>query len=414
MFDWMSDASQQLWRNGLVLIPLCLIVGAICRCFPCRPATRHVLWLSVLAASVVLPFLPQPPVQDMTRAAGGAWDRSKQVAGVAATLWSELSADAAEHEANRDDGDPTPSLYIVDATLASPLTSMTDLDDCECEWTDVENLAPFSSWIASGGEPADIDDLVEDFPLEPIEPIESMDPVWWWSAAADDESELEPIPAAIAATQDPEFPSQTQNRDGPATALSGERDVAPAPIPVTENAITEIPPSSDAAPSVPTWRRWLLGLAAVRDAVGRLPVLPAPIWIGGIVLLAIAHLIATLRFHYRVRTSSSAPAATRRLVLDVAASMDLSTAPETHFVDAHVSPLVWRPWMSERPRLVLPRPLWEQLDARGATRDCVPRIGASEAPGSLGALGADARGPGVLVASAGVVGAASRGRRGGA
>ena len=53
-----SLPTELLWRSALAVIPLALIVAAICRFTPCRPCTRHALWLVVLALLVAAPLLP--------------------------------------------------------------------------------------------------------------------------------------------------------------------------------------------------------------------------------------------------------------------------------------------------------------------------------------------------------------------
>ena len=50
-----------LWRHALAVIPLALFVALLVRCLPCRPATRHMLWLVVLLWLIVAPLLPEAP-----------------------------------------------------------------------------------------------------------------------------------------------------------------------------------------------------------------------------------------------------------------------------------------------------------------------------------------------------------------
>ena len=54
-----SIPTELLWRSALAVIPLALIVAAISRWTPCRPSTRHALWLVVLVLLVVAPLLPR-------------------------------------------------------------------------------------------------------------------------------------------------------------------------------------------------------------------------------------------------------------------------------------------------------------------------------------------------------------------
>ena len=57
----LSVPSDLLWRHALAAIPLILLIAGVTRWVPCRPATRHTLWLSALLWLLVAPFLPQAP-----------------------------------------------------------------------------------------------------------------------------------------------------------------------------------------------------------------------------------------------------------------------------------------------------------------------------------------------------------------
>ena len=64
MPSWPVAITEFLWQNALAAVPLVLIVAAICKCVPCRPSTRHFLWLLVL----VLLLAPRiAPPERLTR-----------------------------------------------------------------------------------------------------------------------------------------------------------------------------------------------------------------------------------------------------------------------------------------------------------------------------------------------------------
>ena len=44
--EWIP--TDLLWRNALAVVPIAILVAVFCRWMPCRPATRHTLWLVVL------------------------------------------------------------------------------------------------------------------------------------------------------------------------------------------------------------------------------------------------------------------------------------------------------------------------------------------------------------------------------
>ena len=48
----MLDRHMELmWAGALGAIPIAVIVGVVCRLFVRRPATRHAMWVMVLASS---------------------------------------------------------------------------------------------------------------------------------------------------------------------------------------------------------------------------------------------------------------------------------------------------------------------------------------------------------------------------
>ena len=68
METWSGIETGALWRHAIGVIPLVLVVAGVTRFMPCRPATRHVLWLTVLIGLLVSPLLPQAPSMDLTGA----------------------------------------------------------------------------------------------------------------------------------------------------------------------------------------------------------------------------------------------------------------------------------------------------------------------------------------------------------
>ena len=63
MFEWAGPAMDTLWHNGLAAIPLVLVAAAASRFLPCLPATRHLIWVTVLIWLVGSSLLPQAPVR---------------------------------------------------------------------------------------------------------------------------------------------------------------------------------------------------------------------------------------------------------------------------------------------------------------------------------------------------------------
>ncbi len=93
-----------------------------------------------------------------------------------------------------------------------------------------------------------------------------------------------------------------------------------------------------------------------------LPPLPAGIWLGGIAVLvavAAARISRSLRL---VRAGMPAPPSVVRMVAGAARELGLSRPPLTLMVEQPVSPMLW---CGRRACMILPRPLWMQLDDVG-------------------------------------------------
>src|SRR6185503_12579970 len=48
---------EHLWRNALGAIPFAVLIALLCRVVPCRPSTRHSLWLILLISLLVPPLV---------------------------------------------------------------------------------------------------------------------------------------------------------------------------------------------------------------------------------------------------------------------------------------------------------------------------------------------------------------------
>lgn len=70
MPEWSTWLTQVLWRNGLAVVPMALIVWMLVRWGVRRPATRHALWLGALVWLVAAMALP-PIAVDLAGTASG-------------------------------------------------------------------------------------------------------------------------------------------------------------------------------------------------------------------------------------------------------------------------------------------------------------------------------------------------------
>ena len=62
---WACSMLESLWLNAITAIPLVIIVVAVCKWTPCRPSTRHFLWLLVLMLLVIPRFSHPEKVTDL-------------------------------------------------------------------------------------------------------------------------------------------------------------------------------------------------------------------------------------------------------------------------------------------------------------------------------------------------------------
>jgi hypothetical protein len=76
--DWLGVAVEHLWHNGIAAVPLVAVAAIATRMLPCRPATRHTMWVMVLVWLLLPPLVPQwtpatqpaaPAVVEETKAA---------------------------------------------------------------------------------------------------------------------------------------------------------------------------------------------------------------------------------------------------------------------------------------------------------------------------------------------------------
>jgi bla regulator protein BlaR1 len=120
---------------------------------------------------------------------------------------------------------------------------------------------------------------------------------------------------------------------------------------------TTIVPTPDAS-AVDEARPWPIELATACRVLGG-------VWLAGALATAVLAGSRILRFQRSLRDASPAGLAVEGEVAALAADMGLRRPPRVDFIDARVTPMLWG--MGWRPRLILPRMLWKDLDARRRT-----------------------------------------------
>ncbi len=107
---------------------------------------------------------------------------------------------------------------------------------------------------------------------------------------------------------------------------------------------------------------WLVGLAGVRDALGRLPSVPPLFWFSGAIVLVMMLAVRFAKFRKLMSDALPAPREVNALVRLVADHIGLRVAPRAYMVDARISPMIY---CGRATRLLIPVDLWNQLDRDG-------------------------------------------------
>ncbi len=365
-----------LWRNGIAVVPLVLMVALMCRLSRGRPATRHGLWLFVILWLVVPPLAPTLDAGFLT--APTLEDESSLDAIPAATRLVEPPK--APKESLQA---PTPPRTVARTELGPPTRLASEADSVgllsdlggsrqgptealEATIPPADPDPPNDRPVANSARPLVIAyPGPEETPRQPIH------------AHGLFQLNVEPRPPGRAAARKPDSESALKRVASGASpiGLSPDRrsfpNDTPAPPMVTDESARTVERESTTGPAQ-TWglsrlfetfgARWLIGLIGVRDALGRLPPMPVSIWAAGLVLIVG---LQTLRFaRFRGLLARAVPAS-GRIIAEVrlaADSIGLRSIPETMVIEERVSPMIW---CGRRTRLLLPAGLWSQLDEVG-------------------------------------------------
>ncbi|HEY3245886.1 MAG TPA: M56 family metallopeptidase [Phycisphaerae bacterium] len=356
MGSWTWLLTDPLWRTALTVIPLVLGVAVICHFVPLLPATRHTLWLVVLLWLIASPLLPASSMPGLLARLiphGGA--PSEQLA-LAPASPDQASAAVAQTPAidtssavpSASDTNPIATAFAPDIPTASDV---------------IVNSTPRPR-VPPAARPAPV--LMPDLPISGAYPPDRPGQVPTSSAVL-----VEIQTPAPRASAESEHSDDARWRAMQATAPPEDLSAAEAPRGDSSSEIagsaTSAAPASDGslpraenAPSkASAWRTWIIGLRAVRDALVRLPSMPVNVWLGGMALLLSIQFVRCLRARCALRAAVIAPASVTGMVREVAGALGMRQVPETLMVAGQLSPMIT---CGRRPRLVLPRALWGQLD----------------------------------------------------
>jgi beta-lactamase regulating signal transducer with metallopeptidase domain len=344
-------ATDELWRFALAAIPLAVIVAVVCRCLPCRPTTRHTLWLTLLGLFLIAPLLPQAPVPDLA-----SWlEPENGTEAVLPPLTAAVEEPVKTGEMKKDPppapptelaGDPSPGTAVARALHPlsdawQPFMIRPAAAESAPAPTTVARI-PGSSDRSSGPEP--------DGGGPPAPRSGELHPRQF----ATTQSAPNNVDAARLRLP---LPHRRDADGGPAA------EIPPAPLAEGRRAAVVEP---DAAPdsdrSVTVWAQWLVHLRTIRDAVMDLPPIPTSVWAGGAALLMVITAARALRFRNLLKSAEPPSPVTLHHVAQAAASLGLRRAPQTLMVNQRISPMVW---CGRRVCLLLPDGLWRDLDEAG-------------------------------------------------
>ncbi len=361
MAEWASLVADALWRNGVAAVPLVMLTALASKLLPCRPATRHTMWLVVLGWLFVPSFLPEPPREQLAavvRELPAVWTDFVGPPD-AATEPPDLSLDLlrvaltplapALRRANDVSVTPTvrtepqrPTSHASKDRVGAPTHTTTSTSPSPRSVVRPATSPPelLAQATGAGGPLSAEEGTKSSYEGRPAQP--SMTAPGLRRAEADEviDIDVELPPAAIV---------------GQGGGIEGEREQG-----IEEEAPATVQPLVGRLGG--DWRTWAAGVAEVRDAVANVPPLPKEVWGAGTLFLLSLGLVRVIMF--RARLASARPATHSVVFVVEAASKELGLrqAPRTWMVGGRFSPMIW---CGVRPKLILPTLLWSQLDEAG-------------------------------------------------
>jgi len=333
---------QQLWLNGLAIVPVALLVALLCRVLPCRPATRHAAWVLTLillfVPLLVYSMVPGGAVREgISRVVHGAVEDGE------ATSVEPLSPAPA---------DPR------DVVTESPTTVIESADRFYGRWSAIAPAEPASH--------AD-DEHASPRPHEDNGAIACELP-----AASSTGTPFAPTSAHEEPARSARTRSTADNRSPRSERPA--RDTVVYPLYTRENA-AEASRDASASERDGGLARWLGAFAldaiavesrafgerllAVRDALADVPAPPLALWLAGSMVVAwmlVARVATVMRM---IRRSEAADDRTGALVRRAARAIGLRMPPRVVMTARRASPMVW---CGPTPTLILPKHLWAHLD----------------------------------------------------
>ena len=382
---WAFSMLESLWLNAITAIPPVIIVVAVCKWTPCRPSTRHFLWLLVLMLLVIPRFSHPDKVTDLLSQAFPTQPRSND----------NIAAADLPSESDRPDGamEAEQLAVLSPAATASVPAQSREFDKFEPRF--VKPATPLRSTgsplyvpgigvvvapVASLGL-SDSLHVQRDRTKSPSRRTLSRRSHSWLGEQVRPDARM----ARAAPSQRPAG-APTGRARGPipqTTGLDSQRVGAAPAIDWPEVEPVGAGSFFDGdAPGLKAvgwtvfagfwrdslarfsleWGVWAERFLNLRNALLNFPPVPVQLWIGGVIAYLAVTLVRMRRFGGLLARWESAPEWINQEVQLAAAEMGLRHPPETLMASQCVSPMIL---CGSRPRLVLPVDLWAQLGRAG-------------------------------------------------
>lgn len=379
MTDWMSV--DMLWRNAIAAVPVAILVLALCRVLPCRPATRHSLWAVVLLVLLIPPIIPALKIPRIEAAhlkvSEPIADPVPHSPADRREVPPEHRSRTVEQAAGLERTAPAASKPSDHARTPAPVRTRTNTDHAQ------GTRSPFTpaptAAVATDPHSLNSDSGLFSVPSHTARESFSIDRASERPSTALPAFE-QPAPAASALNLRPEnrpsadvpaIHSGQASREADAT----ESNTDAKPAHGGSSHLASIPPAMRVDSSTKTnfARAWNLfvdeasaelgayfaAAAQVRDAVLSVPSVPPLAWAIGAVAALLLVAARTWKMHRLLKSARPADADLAREVNIAARKLGLKAAPKALLVDARISPMIM---CLPAPRLVLPSSLWAELD----------------------------------------------------
>ncbi len=354
---------ELFWRNALIAIPLTLGVMVLCRCAPLRPSTKHALWLIAMLSLLAPPTIP---------GAGLVRDGAANLGARVVAIVDDMRSSAGDVVV--EPGAPAARDSDVNVKFGAPLAVPNEHRIRTRARVDDQTMVDRAP--APLGKLAllpHVSELTDDLPAASfVEPerlpggahrriTRRSD----WLTAPLAKREPAPVEVEIDYNLSTGLLAPTPTTPGVAdrVAIAPKQRVARVGDGEANKDRTKATGDESgyftafARPEV--WRSWGAKLGAIRDEAMTLPPIPPMIWLfGAVIALAMAS-VRMARFRRMLAKAVEAPACVQALVEETARELKMRKTPDVVLVEAPTPPMLW---CGARRLLILPAPLWEQLN----------------------------------------------------